>query len=474
MSKGNLAVGAALLSFAAVVRVLAQFLALPIMAHLLDPADYGIVSIAMPFVFFAQIFSDGGVGQSMIREDVGNHRVWSSAFWLMICIGIGIALALCALSPLIGLIYHNSNLAIIICVLALMCVVQALLVVPAAALQREKRFHALAIADFSSAVGGASCGIFLASHHFGSWSLVGQQLAFWGARMAVIWFFTSFRPRFVFDLHCLKDHLHFSRDIVSFNLINFFARSFDPLVIGKAVSVAASATYNIGYQCMRMPAMVLTWPVNTIIYTEIARNRSGRDGLRKLLLLVTAAMAGLIFPTMGMLAAAHAFIFPLLFSAKWAQTGQVFALLATVGAVQAVTGMNGAFLQAVGRTEVQIRFTAEFAAIWVICLLVSSRFGFQYIPIAYSISWFLYYPRFANMYLSPIGCSVIEYTKQMVFPAIVTALSVAVYYGIFQKDYFGAFAHSGIIFLLALLATSINLGVLVIRNRWVLEHVLAH
>lgn len=41
----------AAMSSIGVIRMLAQFLAIPILARFLSPADYGLVGMAMPFVF---------------------------------------------------------------------------------------------------------------------------------------------------------------------------------------------------------------------------------------------------------------------------------------------------------------------------------------------------------------------------------------------------------------------------------------
>jgi Polysaccharide biosynthesis protein len=49
-----------------VLRLLAQFFAVPILSRLLSPADYGVVGMAMPFMLFAMMIADAGVGMSLV------------------------------------------------------------------------------------------------------------------------------------------------------------------------------------------------------------------------------------------------------------------------------------------------------------------------------------------------------------------------------------------------------------------------
>src|ERR1700692_1565365 len=92
------------MSFVNVCRLLAQFFAVPILSRLLSPADYGIVGMAMPFMLFAMMIADAGVGMSLVRCPPGDGKAWSTCFWLsaLLGVGTGAVLAVCAwIAPLV-------------------------------------------------------------------------------------------------------------------------------------------------------------------------------------------------------------------------------------------------------------------------------------------------------------------------------------------------------------------------------------
>ncbi|MCS3765061.1 lipopolysaccharide biosynthesis protein [Bradyrhizobium centrosematis] len=427
MALRRLAVGAALLSASNVVRLLLQFIMLPILARMLSPEEYGVVGIAMPFIIFAQIFSEGGVAQSLVKEPKDSRVIWSSLFWIINLVGLAVAAFLVIISPLVAQEYGQAILRPVISTLAIVCIVQALAVVPSASLQRAGRFGTLALADTAGAVLGAVTAVFLASHGSGAWALVGQQIAVWLARMVIVWIQADFKPSLVLSLDVAGKHIRFSGDVVTFNVINFFARTLDPLVIGRMFGTAAVGTYVIAYQLMRLPAMLVTGPIQSVFYTQVVTRKTDKKQIKELLLFFSRLISVVVFPAIGLVAAAHEPLFRLLLSEKWSGSGPIFMLFAAVSCVQAVTGLNGGVLMAMEKTRIQIRFTTEFSLIWVVCLMVVVQFGVVWIPIAYSISWFGYFPRFARMFLSGLDCSNFEYVSTMFAPAVVTVGGAAIY-----------------------------------------------
>src|SRR5271156_4275752 len=114
------------LSASTTLRLLLQFLMLPVLSRLLEPADFGLAAMAMPFIVFAQLISDAGLGQSLIRIDGEEKATWSTAFWLLVGTGAIIAVCLAGIAPLVAWIYHEPRLRPIIMTLALVALMQSL------------------------------------------------------------------------------------------------------------------------------------------------------------------------------------------------------------------------------------------------------------------------------------------------------------------------------------------------------------
>ena len=88
MSPLKIAFSTAAMSSVNVLRLLAQLFVLPLLARRLSQADYGVVGLAMPFLTFALMIADAGVGMSLVRSSASRRGVWSTCFWLSGLLGL--------------------------------------------------------------------------------------------------------------------------------------------------------------------------------------------------------------------------------------------------------------------------------------------------------------------------------------------------------------------------------------------------
>src|SRR5438128_2450389 len=67
---------------------LLSFLTFAILARLLAPQDFGLVSLAAVFIGFATIFVEQGFGEALIqRKDIEPKHI-DSLFWIALFIGV--------------------------------------------------------------------------------------------------------------------------------------------------------------------------------------------------------------------------------------------------------------------------------------------------------------------------------------------------------------------------------------------------
>ena len=67
-------IGALALSASSALRLGLQLAMLPILARLIGPAEYGLVAMAMPFILFANVLSDGGMSLALGRRRRAHWR----------------------------------------------------------------------------------------------------------------------------------------------------------------------------------------------------------------------------------------------------------------------------------------------------------------------------------------------------------------------------------------------------------------
>lgn len=430
MSLRKIVFNTATISSVNVFRLLAQFISVPILSRILSPADYGVVAMASPFMLFALIIADAGIGMSLVRTPASETRIWSTCFWLSVVLGFMLALIMSATSPLVARIFAEPALAPLVTALGVAVILQAISTVPGVALQQNHRFKTIASIEIASVIIGIAVAVTIALKGGGAWALVGQQLVFFALRLLLTLIFSPFRPRMVFDFHSVGEHMVFGRDILSVNIIGFFTRSIDNLVIGKVLNSSAVGVYSMAFQFARIPIMIVSGPLQYVIYSHLALVKNDIVVIRKTFLVITRLLAVLVFPVMGMVAVDHDAVFTLLLSKKWFAAGEFFMIIAPATALQAVNALGGTTVMVMGRTDIQLRMTIEFGLIWIAALLISVYFGLTWAAIAFNIVVILYSVRSLMLFLPLMECQLSTYLRTITIPVIMTFVCIALFWSI--------------------------------------------
>lgn len=464
MSFRKIILSTAAMSAVNVLRLLAQFMAVPLLARLLSPADYGVIGIAMPFVLFVMMVADSGLGTSLVRTPPEQREEWSTCYWLSVMLGLGLAVIMALLAPLVSYFYNEPRLTPIVITLALIIFGQTAGLIPGAALQQAKRFGTIALIELASIMSSIAAAVLLALSGAGVWALVGQQVALYAVRMTGNIYFSPFRPIWAFKLGQVGPHVSFGRDVLGVNLINFSARAMENLVIGKILGAAPVGIYAMSAQFLRLPSMLLTGPLQYVLYSQLAPKRDDREMIRSTFLFLTRLVAIVVFPVMGLVAAAHVPVFHIVLSAKWAFSGQIFCIIMPAAAVQAVTALCGTIMLVYGRTDVQVRVASEMGAIAVLNLLISSWFGLHWVALGYVTIIILYTPRLLMLTLPVIDCAPMRYLRSILVPIMATSCGAVIYQllsaDVAMGDWAQAFMAAGIATVVVLVSALVQLPAL--------------
>jgi PST family polysaccharide transporter len=427
MSLKRIVFGTAIMSSVRVIRLIAQFVAVPILARLLNPEQYGIVAIAMPFALFAMTIADAGIGMSLVRTPISERIQWSTCFWLSVILGFILALLMMAAGPVATMIFDQPLLTPMLMALGFVVLAQATHLIPVAAMQQAKRFKTIAAVEITATFTGIGVAVYMAYHGYGAWALIGQQVSFFAVRVTCICSLSPFRPLWVFDWKQVREHVHFGSNVLGNSLIQHFARSFDSWAVGRVLGAATVGIYSMAFQFARLPIMTLSTPLQYVLYADLATMKNDTQAIARTYLMITRLAAVLVIPTMGMIAIANEPIFTVLLSQKWADVGLVFMLLAPACALQSVTSIGETVLFATGHTKTQVRCTLEYTILWVVTLLLAVQYGLNEAALAYTGCTLAYQWRYQRVVLSILGLSMRRYMLALLTPLLATALAAAIY-----------------------------------------------
>jgi O-antigen/teichoic acid export membrane protein len=457
VSLRTIVTGTAFVSAASVTRILAQFLAVPILSRLLSSADYGLFGIASPFVVFAMMLADAGVGMSLVRSaSLTDSVTWSTSFWLIVMLGSSLALLLIGFAPFAAHAYGEPELKLILIVLSYTIVAQAAAIIPGTALQKAKNFSTIAAIEMTSVVLGLASAVVTALSGAGFWALIVQQVVFFTCRLLLTFSWTPFRPHLTFDLPGIKSHIVFGRDVLGANIFAWINFSIDNLVIGHVLGASAVGLYAMAMQFIRLPQLVVAGPLQYVLFSHMAVIKDNLPAIRRTFLLVTRVLAIIIFPSLGLVAAAHFAFFDIVLSKKWSESGVIFMILATAGAIQTMMVLGEDIMLVMQRSDLRLRTTIEFGLIRVCALLVSVSHGIYWVAFAYTCAVLLYLPRSLWLLMTLIECPIKMYMKAMIVPTLTTLSSIVLYAEIVKIFSPDKYQEAAIVVLLCIISMGIS------------------
>ncbi len=390
-SPARVLLGTLLLSTANVSRIAIQFLLVPILARLLGPKVFGIMSVAMSFILFANVLTDAGLGAALVRQSDADHELRSTIFWVSFLIGTSLAVLLCIVSWPIAAMFGQPGLAPVLCALSPILLISAALSVSNAQIVRSQRFDIFAAGELGCAISSAAIGISMAALGYGVWSLVGQQLLLWVTKAVWVLWIAGFRPAFALRLKRARPLLRFSLNNLAANITDFVGKSAPLLIVSGSLGIAAAGQYSMGYQLTRVADMVVSSPVNVTTFSAVAVAPNRRAAaifvlaaLRILTMVLGALCAGL------MLTADLAT--PLLLGPKWIETAPVLAALAPGSLLVCLFGFVSSALLGRGRSGQVFKLTLITSIVISAATWLGARGGVAWAASGFSLGTALVTP----------------------------------------------------------------------------------
>ncbi len=151
-----------------------------ILARLLSPADFGIVTMVTTFSLLFRSFGLNGFTELIMQREEMSHSLASNLFWLNLGIGTILTLAFAASGSLLALFYHNPAVAEVTKCMSLTIGLGCLGWIHLGLLQRAMRFRTTAIIGFVGQLLLVLVTIVLALAGWHYWALV------WGSVTQVV------------------------------------------------------------------------------------------------------------------------------------------------------------------------------------------------------------------------------------------------------------------------------------------------
>jgi teichuronic acid exporter len=319
-----------------------------IIAALLGPGDFGLVTVALVYVMFVNVFLEQGFLTAIIqREDLRPEHL-DSAFWLNLvwCLVLS-ALVYVSAGWWAG-VNDMPDLKPVIQVLSLLVLIEGLGIVQTAVMQRSLSFKRLALRSNVGAVLSGVVGVSLALAGAGVWALVAQQLVLETTFLVLVWLLSPWRPQLRFSAGHARELLSFSVNVLAANLAAFAGRRADALVMGIFFGPVAVGLYRLADRVVEVVLDLTMQPVGVMSLPLLSRLQSDPVRLRETTLKCLRATALIAVPALLLVVATSDQLVALLGN-EWEDAAVPLQLLALAGIGKAVGLFTGPVLFAVSK-----------------------------------------------------------------------------------------------------------------------------
>ena len=373
--------------------VLSQVLVLPVVARYLAVEDFGDIALAMTVVIFANLLSDGGLSRSLIRRNSYDRTEWSSVFWFLVLVGIGLGAILMAIAPLWEWMFARPKLGEMVTVLAVVPLLYSVAAVPNARMECDDRFPTIAMIQATGALAGIATAIIFAVQGAGAWALVLQQIVLGATQCVLSLTFGRFRPMAPWHRVPLGDHLVFARNSLAVSVLLTGQRQAPTMMIGYVLGANPLGLFAMSQRLLNLPQQGLAGPSGQVVFVRMSAAQDSPERLPQVYLGSVRLLALAVFPPMAVIAGIGDTALPLLLSEPWRQVATIFALAAPGIALETATYTSDMVFQAVNRTGLRLRLVAERSILKLAAIAVALPFGLNAVALAITLSAVAYMPR---------------------------------------------------------------------------------
>jgi O-antigen/teichoic acid export membrane protein/glycosyltransferase involved in cell wall biosynthesis len=398
--------GAGLTVFSSGIGLAIQIVATVVLARLLTPGDFGLVTMVTTFSLLFVNFGLNGFTESILQREKINHGLASNLFWINLGLGLLLTGAFAGAGSLLAHFYHNPLVTNVAVGVSLSIIATSASVLHLALLKRDLQFSSVSINDIVAAVVSVVVSIGLAWAGWGYWALVAGVVARPVSVSIGAWYLCRWVPGWPRRVEGTGSAVGFAAHVYGRFTVNYFARNIDNLLVGWRFGALSLGFYKKAYDLFALSAGQLTSPLTNVAVSAMSRLNPRSAQYRQHLL---SALSVLAFIGMGLsaeLTLVGKSLIRLLLGPGWETAGRIFTFFGPGIGVMLLYQVNGWIHLSIGKASRWLRWGLVEVGVTCLLFLLALRWGPEGIAGAWTASfWILTLP--ALWYAgAPIGLGI--------------------------------------------------------------------
>lgn len=281
-----------------VVAALSQFLVMIILTRLLDPSEFGLVTIAYTVTAFTDIMNQLGLSSALIQRKALTNAHIRTAFTFTNLTGFVLTALLWVAAPFLAQFFNDAQgLTGVLRGLSLIYIISSLGQVAKSLNYRNLNYRIKTVINIISyVVGYGVVGISMAFLGFGAWALVGAALTQSILLNASFLIVSPHDVRPLLERKALSDLLGYGAGLTIGEVFVRVAANADYFIVGKTMGLAQVGIYGRAFQLMSLPNKYFGTILQSVLFTATARVQDEPKTLRAIYRRGVSIIAVMVLP----------------------------------------------------------------------------------------------------------------------------------------------------------------------------------
>lgn len=339
-------------------RIMAQLVSLVVsivLARLLDPENYGVISIVMIFITFCDAIVSGGFGNAIVQKKDADELDVNTMLCCSVATSFLLYLIIFCAAPFIADFYEMDIIRSILRVLGLRLLISGVNSIQRAWIQKRMLFKRFFISTSFGTIISAIVGIAMAYIGMGAWALVAQYLTNSFIDTTVLLITNDWKPRLQFSGIRAKNMLSYGWKVLVTTVVYTIEGDLRSLIIGKKFGSADLAYYDQGKKFPNLLVTNINTSISNVMFPVLSENQNDLIRLKQMCRRAVRVGIYLLSPLLiGLIGVADTFVVAVL-SAKWVPCIPFLRILTLVFLVRPFTTTCQQSILSVGRSDVTLK-----------------------------------------------------------------------------------------------------------------------
>jgi len=404
-----------------------------VLARLLMPEDFGLISMLSIFFAISQSFISSGMGLGLVQKKNRTDIDFSTVFVFNLTVSVIFYIILFFSAPLIAKFYNVPQLVNLTRVLSISIIISSLAVVQNSRLVINLDFKTLAKANIVAIIASGIIAIYLAYIGWNVWALVVQGILRSTIYVCMLWLLSKWKPSILFSRKSFKELFGFGSKLLIQGLYGTIMQNLYEIIIGKYYSAGDLGYYSKAKGFAETISATVSSILHQVTFPVLASLQDEKERMVSVYRRLIKMTVFFIFPVMTLLALLADPFIRFFLTEKWLPSVVLLQWICFARILRPIGVINMSILNAMGRSDLYLKVDLSKAPIFILILVITVPIGVKAMVIGLVCSSFINF--FINAYLPGklLGYGAFNQLKDML-PVMLATVVMAVI--VFISTYF--------------------------------------